>query len=181
MEPIRIALDESIKDRRRWVEGWNKMMLEIWAERIYKLGVMDTNALYNSLSALKIRADGRFMEITLSQTFLEYGIWQDLGTGWGYRLDNGGDLPFLEDDYRSKHNLDKPRKRGPEWGGGYTSGNPRERRRWESPKYYSSALRLRDFMAESLGDEFKAMFCAALDADNLRLSQPHYKRMGYTR
>ena len=36
-------------------------------------------------------------------------------------------------------------------------------------------------MAESLGDEFKAMFCAALDADNLRFSSPHYKRMGYTR
>ena len=31
--------------------------------------------------ALPIRADGRFFEVGLSQSFLEYGLWQDYGTG----------------------------------------------------------------------------------------------------
>ena len=57
----------------------------------------------------------------------------------------------------------------------------RERRRWFSVKYYASVMKLRDFMALSIGNEFKSMFCAALDTDNLRYSSDFYRRKGYTR
>lgn len=129
-------------------------MIDIWNERIYKLKVIDTGALWRSPLQLPVRADGRFYDITLSQNFLEYGLWQDLGVGREVPHGNSGDI-----------GRDKVR----------------ERRRWFSVRYYSSVMNLRDFMAESLGDEFRSMFCAALDSDNARYSTEHYRRMGYTR
>lgn len=126
-------------------------MVEIWAERIKLLGIVDTGSLLASPMELPVQADGRFYDITLSQTFLEYGLWQDLGTGREVPIGNPGDIG------REKK---------------------RERRRWFSTKYYSSIMKLRDFMAESLGNEFKAMFCNALDADRLRHSSQYYRRKG---
>lgn len=146
-----MAERDAIATRERWVEGWNKTMVDIWRERIQLLGVVDTGALLASPVKLPVRADGRFYDIMLSQSFLEYGIWQDLGTGRETPVGNQGDIG------RTK---------------------VRERRRWFSVKYYSSIMRLRDFMAESLGDEFKAMLCASLDADNLRKNSNYYKRKG---
>lgn len=142
---------DPISERRKYVEAWNKTMIDIWTERIRTLGVIDTGALWRSPLALPIRADGRFYDIALSQSFLEYGLWQDLGTGREVPLGNGGDIG------REK---------------------VRQRRRWFSVKYYSSVMNLRDFMASSLGDEFKAMFTNALDADRLRHSSQHYRRKG---
>lgn len=146
--------DAAIDSRQKYVEAWNKTMIDIWAERIEKLKVIDTGALWRSLMHLPVRADGRFYDITLTQNFLEYGLWQDLGTGREVPYGNGGDI-----------GRDKKR----------------ERRRWFSVKYFSSIMNLRDFMAESLGDEFKFMFCDSLDADNARYNSAHYKRMGYSR
>lgn len=144
---------DAIDARRKFVEAWNKTMIDIWQERIKKLDVVDTGALWRSPLHLPVRADGRFYDITLSQTFIEYGLWQDLGTGREVPHGNPGDIGH-----------DKVR----------------QRRRWFSLKYYSSVMNLRDFMAESLGAEFKSMFCAALDSDRLRHSSSHYKRMGYS-
>lgn len=146
--------NDAIEARRKFVEAWNKTMIDIWRERIVALGVKDTGALWRSPLALAVRADGRFYDITLSQNFLEYGLWQDLGVGREVPHGNPGDI-----------GRDKVR----------------ERRRWFSIKYYSSVMKLRDFMAESLGDEFKAMFCEALDSDNARYNTNFYKRKGYTR
>ena len=144
--------------RQKYVEAWNKEMITIWQERIHKLKVIDTGDLWRSPLALRIHPDGRFYEFSLSQSFLEYGLWQDLGVG---RELHHGDY-----EYNSKY-IDK-------------HGRNREIRRWMSPKYYSSVMNLRDFMAESLGDEFKAMFCAALDSDHLRRQSAHYSRKGYS-
>ena len=173
---------DAVDSRRKFVEAWNKTMLDIWQEQIVKLDVIDTTKLYHSPGIIRFIPDddGKFHSFEIDFGFLEYGLWQDLGTGYGYALGNGGDLPFLDENYRKEHRLDKPRKRGPKWGGGYTSGNPRERRRWFSTKYYSSVMNLRDFMAESLGDEFKSMF-ARLDADDWRTHTDYYRRKGYTR
>lgn len=129
-------------------------MIDIWKERIKLLGVVDTGALLHSPVKLPVRADGRFLDLTLSQTFLEYGLWQDLGVGREVPHGNTGDI-----------GRDKKR----------------ERRRWFSVKYYASVMKLRDFMALSIGNEFKSMFCAALDTDNLRYSSGFYRRKGYTR
>ena len=58
---------DAVDARQKFVEAWNKTMIDIWAERIYKLKVMDTGALWRSPLELPVRADGRFYDITLSQ------------------------------------------------------------------------------------------------------------------
>lgn len=126
-------------------------MIDIWIERIRLLGIVDKGNLIASPVDLPVSADGRFYDITLSQKFIEYGLWQDLGTGRETPIGNPGDIG------RAK---------------------VRERRRWFSTKYYASIMRLRDFMAESLGDEFKSMFCQALDADRIRHNSEYYRRKG---
>ena len=126
-------------------------MLDIWQERIYRLRVMHTGALWRSPLSMPVRADGRFLDVSLSQTFLEYGLWQDLGVGREVPHGNSGDIG------REKK---------------------RQRRRWFSTKYYASVMNLRDFMAESLGSEFTGMF-ANLDSDAQRRSTAFYSRKGY--
>ena len=138
---------DPIDERKKFVEAWNKTMLDIWQERIFKLKVMDSGSLWRSPLELPVRADGRFYDITLSQTFLEYGLWQDLGVGREVPIGNGGDI-----------GRDKKRVR----------------RRWFSTKYYASVMALRDFMAESLGQEFVGMF-ANLDADDMRRNTDYYR------
>lgn len=150
---------DAIDTRRKFVEAWNKTMIDIWSERIYKLKVIATGSLWRSPLQLPVRADGRFYDITLSQNFLEYGLWQDLGVGRELRH---GDYEHNK-EYIENH------------------GRKREPRRWYSIKYYSSVMRLRDFMAESLGNEFKSIFCAALDSDNAKYNTDFYRRKGYTR
>lgn len=145
-------MEQATEARKKYVEAWNKTMIDIWQERIHKLRVMDTGALWRSATQLPVRADGRFYDITLSQNFLEYGLWQDLGVGREVPHGNPGDI-----------GRDKKR----------------ERRRWFSVKYYSSVLALRDFMAESLGDEFKSIFCAALDSDVAKKNTNFYREKGY--
>lgn len=146
-----MAQRDPIAEREKFVEGWNNTMVDIWIERIRLLDVVDTGALLASPLQLPVRADGRFFDITLSQTFLEYGLWQDLGTGREVPIGNPGDI-----------GRDKVR----------------ERRRWFSTKYYSSIMKLRDFMGRSLGDEFKSMFCDTLDADRARHNSNYYRRNG---
>ena len=146
-----MAQRDPIAEREKFVEGWNKTMVDIWTERIRLLNVIDTGSLLASPIRLPVQADGRFYDITLSQSFLEYGLWQDLGTGRETPIGNPGDIGH-----------DKVR----------------ERRRWFSIKYYSSIMKPRDFMAQSLGEEFKSMFCNALDADRMRHRSEYYHRKG---
>ncbi|MGN0238271.1 MAG: hypothetical protein ACI4AK_09360 [Lepagella sp.] len=141
---------DTLEARRKFVEAWNKTMIDIWQEKIFKYGIIDKGNLYHSPMSLAVRADGRFYDITLSQTFLEYGIWQDLGTGREVPIGNSGDI-----------GRDKVRQRRP----------------WFSPKYYASVMNLKDFYAESLGYEFIGMF-ADLDSDDLRRRSGYYQRKG---
>ena len=141
----------AVESRRKYIEAWNKTMLDIWQERIYRLGVIHTGALWRSPLSMPVRADGRFLDVSLSQTFLEYGLWQDLGVGREVPHGNSGDIG------REKK---------------------RQRRRWFSTKYYASVMNLRDFMAESLGSEFTGMF-ANIDSDAQRRSTAFYSRKGY--
>lgn len=153
-----MAVRDPEEVRRKFVEAWNDTMINIWQEKIKQLDVIDTWALYRSQCALPIHADGRFYSFELSQTFLEYGLWQDLGTGREKWIGNPGDIDILTKS-------GKPRK-------------IRERRRWFSKKYFSSVMRIRDFMARSLGDEFKAMFCNQFDEDRARHATEYYRKKG---
>lgn len=129
------------EERQKYVQAWNGTMLRIWRERITLLGVMDTRALLRSPLALPVRSDGRFMEFTLSQEFLEYGLWQDYGTGRETPRGNSGDL-----------------------------GRPkvRERRKWFSQKYYASVMNLRDFLADNAGREFCGILADTFDKKTYR-------------
>ena len=124
------------EEREKYVLAFNDTMIKIWQEQITLLDVIDTRSLLRSPIALPVRADGRFFEVALSQAFLEYGLWQDYGTGKETPRGNSGDIG------REKK---------------------RQRRRWFSKKYYSSVMNIRDFFADNLGREFQGIISDAFE------------------
>lgn len=131
---------DPLGEREKFVMAFNDTMLRIWQEQITLLNVIDTGSLLASVKALPVRADGRFIEIGLSQAFLEYGLWQDFGTGKEIPRGNNGDIG------REKKRIAK---------------------KWFSKKYYSSVMNLRDFLADNIGQSFVGIVAKALD-DNYR-------------
>lgn len=135
--------DSALKERERYVKAFNDTMVSIWKEKIVLLGAVDTKSLLGSVMAVKMDADGKYVNITLEQSFLEYGIYVDSGTGKevprGER--NGGDI-----------GRDKVRKAKP----------------WFFKKYTASWLNLRDFMAENLGRDMADTISNALSGRTIR-------------
>ena len=131
-----ITQQQAQEEREKYVLAFNDTMIKIWHEQITLLDVIDTRSLLRSPIALPVRADGRFFEVALSQAFLEYGLWQDYGTGKETPRGNSGDIG------REKK---------------------RQRRRWFSKKYYSSVMNIRDFFADNLGREFQGIISDAFD------------------
>ena len=127
-------------EREKYVLAFNDTMLKIWQEQITLLDVIDTGHLLNSVKALPVRADGRFVEIGLTQLFTEYGLWQDFGTGKEIPRGNHGDIG------REKKRIAK---------------------KWFSKKYYASVMNIRDFLSENLAEEFTGIVAQSLD-DNYR-------------
>ena len=132
-------LRDTQAEREKYVNAFNETMLKIWREQMTLLGVIDTGRLLASPKSLPVRADGRFIEVGLSQSFLEYGLWQDFGTGKEIPRGNSGDIG------REKKRVAK---------------------KWFSRKYYASVMNIRDFLAENIGNEFVGIL-APLD-DNYR-------------
>ena len=133
--------DNAQNEREKFVRAFNDTMLKIWKEQITLLDVIDTGRLLASPKSLPLRADGRFLEIGLSQTFLEYGLWQNFGTGKEIPRGNSGDLGH-----------ERKRKKRP----------------WFSRKYYASVMNLRDFFAENSAKEFIGVVAQALDDKYVR-------------
>ena len=125
--------------RQKYILAFNATMLQIWKERITLLEVIDTGLLLRSPLALPVKADGCFFEVTLSQAFLEYGLWQDYGVGRETPRANSGDIGRR-----------KVRKRRP----------------WFSKKYYASVLNLRDFLGENIGQEFQGVIADTFERTN---------------
>ena len=141
--------------------AWLDMGITIWQDQLRKLRAVRKGSLYRSFGSKLIQ--GAEYD-TLEFTFLEYGLYVDSGVGYGYRMFNdGGDLKFLDKEVRAERGLDKPRKRGPKWGGGKTSGNPRSPRRWYLRKLYSSVKVLQEHMALIAGDSAAGVICDALN------------------
>lgn len=130
---------EAQEEREKYIKAWNETMLRIWQERIILLEVIDTGRLLASPVAMPVRADGRFVEVTLSQEFLEYGLWQDYGVGRETPRGNSGDIG------RAK---------------------VRQRRPWFSKRYYASVLNLRDFFGDNLGREFQGIMADTFERLN---------------
>lgn len=116
----------TVEQRRKYIQSFNANMLKIWRERIALLGVVRTGALYNSVISFKLLSNADSSDVEFEWGFLEYGIYQDNGTGREVAVGNPGDI-----------------------------GRPklRQRRRWMSKAFYSSSMNLKEFMAESVGLE----------------------------
>ena len=128
-------------EREKYVMAFNDTMLKIWQEQITLLGVIDTHSLLRSPTALPVRTDGRFFEVGLSQAFLEYGLWQDYGTGRETPRGNSGDLG-------------REKVRG--------------RRRWFSRKYYASVMHIKEFFADNLGKEYQGILSDIFNGREMR-------------
>ena len=126
---------QALAERQKYLSAFNRTMVNIWKEQIIRLGVIDTGRLLESVSVFRFKADGKLMDITLSQAFREYGLWQDYGTGKEVPRGNPGDI-----------GRDKVRKR----------------RIWFSKKYYASVMNLKEFMSDSIGREFIGIVSNAL-------------------
>ena len=126
-----ITEQQAQKEREKFVTAFNDTMVKIWQEQITLLGVIDTGALLASPKAIAMRADGRFFEVSLSQAFLEYGLWQDYGTGRETPRGNSGDIG------RTK---------------------VRQRRKWFSRKYYASVMNIKEFYEDNIGKSFTGIF-----------------------
>lgn len=133
--------DKQREEREKFVFAFNRTMITIWCEQITLLNVIDTGRLLRSLKALPVRADGRFIEIGLSQSFLEYGLWQNFGTGKEIPRGNSGDIG-------------RERKR--------------QKKPWFSRKYYASVMNLRDFFADNIAHEFVGIVARSLDDKYVR-------------
>lgn len=118
----------SPEHRQKYMEAWSKMMLDIWREKIERLQVWDTWRLHKSIIDNPLIIGGANMDYAcITHTFAEYGVYQDMGVGKGFRKGNGGDLGFTP---------------------------VRQPRPWLSPKFFSSVMNLKDHMAELYGEEF---------------------------
>ena len=135
--------DTQLDERRKYVLAFNRTMIKIWREQIALLGVVDTGALFNSTVAVGFSADGKFTQVSLSQSFNTYGIFQDYGTGRETPRGNPGDI-----------GRDKVRKR----------------RRWFSRKYFASVMNIQEFFADNLGRQFCYTISNALNPDVMRQS-----------
>ena len=135
------AEQRAFSEREKFVTAFNETMLKIWKEQMTLLDVIYTGALLASPKALPLRADGRFLELGLSQSFLEYGLWQNFGTGKEIPRGNNGDI-----------GRERKRKKKP----------------WFSRKYYASVMNLRDFLADNMAKEFVGVVAQSLDDKYLR-------------
>lgn len=122
-------MESSLEERRKYVNSFNTNMVKIWKEQILKLDIVDTGHLFYSVRMAKSVISGKVTEIALSWNALEYGVYQDRGTGREVPKGNPGDIG---------------------------RGKVREERPWLSKKFYSSYMNIRDFFAQNLGKEFCA-------------------------
>ena len=127
------------QDIERYEQGWTREMMTYWRERILKLQIYHTGALYKSLTGTLHPGS----PTTIEHRFLYYGVYVASGVGNGYRRGNGGDLAFLQD---WKTNRDKHR----------------QKRDWFARKYFSSIMRLGEFEAAFYGQSFNGLMSEAL-------------------
>lgn len=150
------------EDRKKYQEAWEKMMVTIWREKIMRLHVVDTTQLHNEITGNTISSNSDLA--TIQHKFLEYGIYQDCGTGRGYSKGNGGNLDFLDPSFRDKEYAHKQKS------GKVTLGEPRKPREWFSRAYFASVMVLKEQMAYMYGEEFCGMLVEKIEEANHKRS-----------
>jgi len=159
-------------------QGWCDLMVDIWHEQMSQLKAIDTGRLYASVRG-KI-TEGEIESI--QHQFVQYGLYVEQGTGreFGYGRDSDGHIDVKDSTYREEHGLDKPRKRGPKWGGGYTSGQPRGKKPWFDRKYLYSIYRLREVLQKSYGEQYQNLTLRALHNVFAPIAKDGYRIEGET-
>lgn len=122
------------QDREKWIQGWAKLMVDIWIEKVTRLYIIDTGSLMKSISQDSI--SGSASVISIAHSFLDYGIYVDKGVGKEFRKGNGGDLGFYP---------------------------TREAQKWFSIKYYASFMNLKEYLEKAYADNFVMMMKEALE------------------
>lgn len=153
---------DKLKDVEKYVDEWTRTQLVIWREKIERMHVVRSGRLHESFNdAVTMTSSGA---MTITMKFLQYGIYQALGTGNGYRRGNGGNLLILDKEYRESHGLNKRRQAGPMPGySAYkTSGKPRKPRDWFSKKLYMSTMAMVEDLGRILGEEAAHVLCENL-------------------
>ena len=161
------------EDRAKYKKAWAEMMVTIWREKIMRLHVVDTVLLHNDITENVTMGSS---ELTVIQhKFMEYGIYQDCGTGRGYEIDgqlyndghrghNKGELKFLNPDLRGKNYVHRQKS------GKITSGEPRKPREWFSRAYFASVMVLKEQMAYMYGEEFCGLLAEKIEEANHKRS-----------
>lgn len=127
------------RTQEEYIKGWTDTMVDIWKEKIIKYSIIDSGNLMSSVT-------GSSSQDSALLKFVSYGIYQAYGVGNGYKHDNGGNLEFLDPEYRKKHKL----------------GRPRQRRNWYTPRLYSSVMVMQRAMAEIYSHDIVNTICDAL-------------------
>lgn len=130
--------DALLDERRKYISAFNDTMIRIWRDRIAKLSVVDTGALYNSLVKISTTHDAKIISVTMQQAFNLYGLYVDYGTGSNTPVGNPGDIG-------------RP--------------NRRKRRRWFSKAHYASVMNLREFFSSNLGRHAASVISDALSQE----------------
>lgn len=155
-----ITEQQIFEQRQKFVLDFNDTMLKIWREQMTLLGVIDNGRLLHSPKSLPVRADGRFIELGLSQSFIEYGLWQNFGTGKEFsrkREQSGACSNYAE---CSRKSCEAKIPRGNK--GDIGRERKRKKKSWFSRKYYASVMNLRDFLSDNIAHEFVGVVAQAL-------------------
>lgn len=136
-----ITEQDGVRQRQLFVEAFNDTQVKMWQEQITLLDIIDTRALLGSVAGIRCDHDGKVTMVSLEQSFLEYGLWQEYGTGKEVYRGNPGDI-----------GRDKMR----------------ERRPWMGRKLYASVMKLKEMFADSMGREFCGIVADALSDEKMR-------------
>lgn len=171
------------EDRDRFLKGWTTNMVAYWRERIDLLKAIDTGNLRSQIESALLLQGAKAM---ITFQFPLYGKYVDTGTGREFARDGssgytdslgreygnsrggegtwqGGQLPFLDEGYRERHGLNRPKRVGPKWGGRVAGGHYRQPKEWYWKKYYASRMVLNEMEQSYFGTEYQGMFTTALD------------------
>ena len=133
--------DTELEARKKFIDSYNDTQIRIWKDRIRMLQAVRSGALLRSPAPAIKLYDADVSNVTLAQSFIDYGIWVNFGVGRempaGQRLPEGS----------------RPRRRA---------------KRWFDKSYYRSVFNLRDFMARSFGRRAVGLIARALSDVNLK-------------
>lgn len=91
------SVHRSQADIDAYNKGWARFLVDILQEQIDKLSVGDTGKLRKSIDHALHGTD------TIEHKFVLYGLYVAAGVGNGYKHGNGGNLLFMDNNYRSEN------------------------------------------------------------------------------